>query len=364
MEASCPGLVLHFLLYAGDLSRQVFFAVAAEVDLDHPEEFLAQAAERAPDVLADLVHLDPHAQIGALILLKPRRVIEVLFGSCPVGYLGLLSRFGSGPIYGKETYKLAFGLFAEHRHRHRAKVLGQIEGQLRAEHVAVVAGLDDVLVHPRLLERARPDEVAALNTFARIIPDLCGATPQEVKASLDVLPAGVRGVRIGEWAQGWLGRQVRPPFEPPIPETDPDLKLRLGADLISLGRRFRNCASQRQSFSFVGERLIYECTRPGEAAVLELLRLTSGTKTYWVCEDLLASRNRRVTPALAAAVREKLDEYGILYQSLVPLPAGEQALHNLLDHHVRPAWDENFVADQEVGDAALERLLDDLEEAA
>ncbi len=364
LEAAEPHLILK-VLHASNICRQTFFLASVEIDLDRPELFLARVAERAPDILVHVDHLDPHAQVArALILLKPRRLVESLYGCCPDGFLGLIARLGHSPLYGNETYRLAFELYADARHRRRAKVLGQLAGQVTPEHVIVAAGLDDVLVHRSVVARARASEVEALNTFAAMITDLCAATPETIRESLDALPVAGRGARITEWAQGWLGRQVRTPFEPPIPATDPDLKLRLGADLISLGRRFRNCASQRQSYSFVGERLIYEWTRPGEAAVLELLRLTSGTKTYWVCEDLLAPRNRRVKPALADAIRAKLDQHDILYQSLVPLPAGEQALHKLLNHHVRPAWDEHLDVDGGEAvedDADLDRMLCELE---
>ena len=69
----------------------------------------------------------------ALILMKPRRVIEALFGSCPDGYLGLLARLGCDPQYGKETYRAAFDLFADPRNRRRAKVLGQLPGRITAD---------------------------------------------------------------------------------------------------------------------------------------------------------------------------------------------------------------------------------------
>lgn len=82
LEASSPHFILR-LLQASNLNRQVFFA-AAEIDLDHPHVFLAQIKERAPDVLVDLGHVDPLAQIArALILLKPRRTLECLYGECP-----------------------------------------------------------------------------------------------------------------------------------------------------------------------------------------------------------------------------------------------------------------------------------------
>ncbi len=362
LEASSPHFLLR-LLYASNLSRQAFFAFAAEIDLDHPDDFLDRLGMHAPDALAD-PGLDPLARVArALVLLKPKRVLEVLFGECPDGLLGLFARFGSGPLYGAETYRLAFELFSKPEHRKRAKVLGQFPGQIRPEHVTVVASLDDVLVHRAVLERVRRGEVAALNNFARMIVDLCDATPALIRESLDQLAVGTRGCKMTEWAEGWLGRQVRLPFDRPIPASDPDMNLRLGRELDDLGRRLRNCAAQRKSFTFLGERLIYEVVKPGEPAVLELLRLTSGDQTHWVCEDLRARRNRRVSPETAAWVQRKLDQYGIFYQSVAHPSAEMQALHRLVDHTTAFAWDrQREAADDEGDDTDLDALLDHLEQ--
>lgn len=361
LEASLPHFLLH-LYYANSLRRQNFFAFSTEIDLDHPEDFLRRIEMQAPDVLADIGHLDPLAQVArALVLLKPKRVLEVLFGECPDGLLGVFSRFGSQPVYGPETYRLAFELFSDPRHRHRAKVLGQLPGQIRPEHVTVAASLDERLLHRSVLERCHPREVAALNRFVEMIVDLCGATPELIRESLDQLVVGTRGCKMTEWAESWMARQVHLPFAAPIPSNDPDLKLCLGAELDSLGRRFRNCAAQRKSFTFLGERLIFEVVKPGEPAVLELLRLTTGEQAKWVCEDMRGPRNRRVSPEMAAWVQSKLDQYGIFYQSVAPPTADEQALHRLVDHTTAFVWDrQREAADGGEGDADLDALLDDL----
>lgn len=363
LEAASPHFLLK-LMYSSALVRQTFFVAASEALLDRPNDFLDRVAQYAPDVLHGLEHLDPIAQVArALILMKPRRVIEALFGSCPDGYLGLLARLGCDPQYGREMYRVAFGLFADPRNRHRAKVLGQLPGRITAEHIAVVAGLDEVLVHRAVVEKAKPAEVQALNRFVTLIADLCNATPETIKYSIGKLNVGTKGVGMDEWARGWLGRQVRLPFDPPIPASDPDFKLCLGVELISLGRRLRNCAGQRQSYTFLGERLIYEWVRPGETAVLELLRLTSGGETTWVCEDLLGRANRRVSPELAASVQAKLDQHGILYQSLTRPSVEKLAMHKLLDHTAPFAWDRPAEAgEEEDNDPEITRLLDALEQ--
>jgi hypothetical protein len=362
LDASVPHTILRLIQARSHLSRQVFFAAAAEIDLVRPEAFLAQIEVRAADVLADFHGLGPDARIArALAMMTPRTTIECVFGTCPDGLLGLFERFGSQPLYGPETYRLAFELFSRPEHRRRAKVLRQLPGQIRPEHITVIASLDDVLVHRAVLERVRRDEVRALNSFARMIVDLCGATPELVRESLDRLPLGGTGVRMTEWAEGWLARQVRLPFDPPVPADDPDLRLRLGADLDSLGRRLRNCAANRKSYSFLGERLIYEVIGCGEPAVLELLRLTSAGEAKWVCEDLRRPRNRRVNPELAAMVQSKLDQHGILYQSVTRLSDEEQALHKLLDHTTAFAWDMRREAAVDVhGDDDIQRMLEEL----
>jgi hypothetical protein len=362
LEASQPQFILR-LLQAGRLSRQVFFAAAAEIDLDRPDVFLVQIKERAPDVLADFGHLDSLAQVArALILLKPRRVLETLYGSCPDGLLGLFERFGSQPLYPPETYRVAFELFSDPCHRHRAKVLGQIPGQIRSEHVTVVASLNDVLVHRAVLERVRRGEVAALNAFVQMIADRCDATPELIRESLAVLAVGTTGVRIDEWVQGWLARQVRIAVDPPIPADDPTLRLRVGGEMVSLGRRLRNCAGQRMGGSFAGDRLIYEFCGDGEEAVIELERLTSGSEVRWLLAGAFRARNRRVSVPVAEAIRAKLDQFSILYEPLMLRQSAEKDLHDLIDYQVRPAWDENFDTANDAEEDALDRLLDELDD--
>lgn len=364
LEAANPHFLLR-ILHGSSLTRQCFFMLAAEIDLRHPEAFLDRIAEHAPDVLSDLNYLDVHVRLArAVILLKPRRLIQTMFGTCPEGFPGLLARLGPDPLYPSKIYRQAFELFADRRHRRRAKVLQQLVGLVQADHISVVSQLDDVLVHVRVLERAQHREVAALNAFAETIVDLCNATPATITESLDALPVAGTGANMSDWVQAWIARQVRFNVEPPIPSNDPDFRLFIGDELRALGRRYRNCASQRQPHTFLGDRLVYEWTRPGQPAVLELLRVTSGTETRWVCKDLLTARNRRVSSEVAAAVQAKLAQHGILLTSLTRLPADKQALHDLLDHNPnRPIWDEQFIADQEAaGDTDFARMLDELEQ--
>ena len=109
--------------------------------------------------------------------------------------------------------------------------------------------------------------------------------------------------------------------------------------------------------------MIYEWVGSGEPAVLELLRLTSAGDAKWVCEDLRGPRNRQVSPELATVIQSRLDDYGILYQSLTHASDKEQALHKLLDHTTPFAWDmRRGEADDADGDADIDRMLDELEQ--
>lgn len=360
LETHLPHLVLS-QLFAADRPRQIFAAAAAEIDLDNPEVFLRRIQECAPGVFAASRHLDPLAQIArALIQMKPARTLQALYGSCPAGLVGLLARVGGAPFHRKELYRIAFELYARPENRKRAKALGQLQGLVRPEHILMASELDDVLVHRAVLERAKPLEVAGLNAFVRLLPALCDASYDDIRDSLDQLPANVRGVKIGEWAQTWLKRQVRLPVPVPIPADDPDLKVRFGAEQESLGRRFRNCAGSLLSFSFLGERVLVEWVREGDEAVADLALVRAGADYRWQCETLFRPRNRRVSATVAGAIRQRFDELGILYR-INPLSSDDQpGVHALLDHFPSIMFVERHALPRG-DDQDVERLLDELE---
>jgi hypothetical protein len=360
LEAHHPHFLMRYMT-ATSLARQSFFSAVAELDLDQPDAFLLKIQQHAPAVFAESSHLDPLAQIArALIQMKPRKVLEVIFGRCPDGLAGLLARVGPTPFYRKDLYRTAFELCAKPQNRQRLKALGQLQGLVRPEQILMASELDDVLVHRAVLERARPVEVASLNAFARLLPRLCDASDNDIRESLDQLPSNVRGVAIGEWAQSWLKRQVRLPVPVPIPANDPDFQVRIGADQEGLGRRFRNCAGSLLSFAFTGERVLVEWVREGEEAVIDLALVRTGSEYRWQCENLSRPRNRRVSATVARAIRERFDQFGILYR-FNPMPCDEQqGIAALLDHSLSATFvDQRALANAD--DEHVERLLDDLE---
>ena len=361
LEAACPHFLLR-LLFASTLARNAFFAVAAELDLIRPEAFLAQIERHAPAVFAENNHLDPTAQIArALIQLPPRKVLETLYGECPAGLPGLLSRIGHAPLDDPKAYRIAFELFAQPEKSQRAKALSQLPGLVRAEHIVMAAELDDVLCHRAVLERAKAEEVASLNAFVKMLPALCDASLSDIRDSLDQLSSPVRGVEIGAWAQSWMKRQVRLLVPLAIADDDPDLKVCIGSEQSSLGRRHRNCAANLLASTFLGQRVLVEWIRTGQDAVIELVLVKTGGEYRWQCEQVVSPRNRRVKHHIAMAIRQRLDEIGVLYRTS-PMAADQHGVQVLLDHYGNLTFaDRPAAADSGENDADIERLLDELQ---
>src|SRR3954468_19498165 len=96
IDTHCPSLLNH-ILTASDCKRQVIFGTLAYLRLASPNDLAARLRKIAP---ADcLTTLNPLAQIGrALIVSKPREIIEAVFGSVPDGLMGVLKRLGHQPF--------------------------------------------------------------------------------------------------------------------------------------------------------------------------------------------------------------------------------------------------------------------------
>ena len=75
--------------------------------------------------------LDPLAHTArALVVSKPRQIIQALFGAVPDGLLGALARLGPQPLSDPSLYRELFALFAHPMHRARANLLRQASGKL------------------------------------------------------------------------------------------------------------------------------------------------------------------------------------------------------------------------------------------
>jgi hypothetical protein len=96
LDQHCANFLNHLLL-ASDLKRQVVFSTFSNFQPNAPEPLAARFRKIAPAEC--LTTLDPLAQIGrALIVSKPREIMEAVFGSVPDGLLGVMKRLGSQPF--------------------------------------------------------------------------------------------------------------------------------------------------------------------------------------------------------------------------------------------------------------------------
>ena len=82
------------------------------------------------------------AQIArALTGLRARQIAKGVYGTLPDGFLGLLARLGADPLPDPADYRLAFDLFNDPANKARAKLLRQVEGQIKPTKIRVVASL-------------------------------------------------------------------------------------------------------------------------------------------------------------------------------------------------------------------------------
>ena len=243
LDAAYPGYLNH-VLHAHALKRSAHFAAYPEIDFSQPEILATRLRALMPSVCEASV--DPVAQIvRALMLLPPRTILSGLYGSVPDGLLGLLSRLGFEPLSDRSDYRLAFSLFADPMHKARAKLLRQIEGQIASAKIQIAARLDPALLHRSVLDRLYDVEQvevlhAALTLIRAAVP---GVNDEVLRRSLHGLSPSDHD--LSEWIARWLRRMERVPITPPIPPGDAELRLLHGADMVELGRRFRNCAADR-----------------------------------------------------------------------------------------------------------------------
>jgi hypothetical protein len=339
---------LNRLLYASDLRRAAIFAALAEIAFDGTAEVVARIHRHAPDVCHR--DLDIDAQIArALLRLRARAIVQALFGDVPDGFLGLLARLGADPLPARGQYRLAYDLFADPRHRARARLLRQTPGRITPNHIEIAARLDAVLLHRKAFERVQdPEQIETLHAALALVRALVPqANDEALHRSLDGVRSSHRD--LGHWVERWLWRMTRLPIALPIPADDPDLRVLDGPGMVALGRRFRNCARDRLGHIATGLRCYLEWIGDGGPAVIELRCLSAG---YLVVEDLRGPQNRDVDFAVSERIRAKLARFGVLGYAGAGHTVTGSALMGLLGvWHVEPGVPEPFLADL-LGEAA------------
>jgi hypothetical protein len=198
IDTHCPSLINH-ILSATDCKRQVIFATLADLRLS-PDDLAARLRRIAP---ADcLTALNPLAQIGrAVIVSKPRQIIEAVFGSVPDGLIGVLKRLGHQPFACPLTYRLLFDLMGMREHRARAKALTQVAGLITEDAIRIVADLDEPWLRPEIVCRMRSrqeldhfkDAVELIRWVARKLRTKSLRPPSRISRHAPPRPSGQAG---------------------------------------------------------------------------------------------------------------------------------------------------------------------------
>lgn len=322
LDAACPNFLAR-VAYASNVKRQAIYAAIAAM--------MAGGGDALGEVLAaatGIVSPGSFAQIARpLTTLKARGIVRAVFGDVPDGLLGTLARLGPDPVERPTLYRDLFEVFAEPRHRARAKMLRQTFRMVNESKVEVALRLDPIFLHQPVYDSIKLHEVdslhAALNLIRATVSD---ATDENLRHSVTQITPETS---IKGWVLSWLRRQDRMLADPPI-LNDPEL-VRIGTtDLAVTGRRMRNCLADKVLRAVVGRNAYYQWL-PEPGAAVELTRLSDGR---WMVTEVRCTHNISPDPKTAAAICRKLHAYGVVTIDW-PFPTSTtRAIASLLD-----AWD-------------------------
>ncbi|MFL4991781.1 MAG: hypothetical protein ACJ8DV_10875 [Microvirga sp.] len=316
IDTHCPSLINH-VLTASDCKRQVIFATLADLRLTTPDKLAADLRDIAPTDC--LTTLDPLAQIGrALIVSKPRQIIEAVFGFVPEGLLGVMKRIGSQPFACPLTYRLLHDLMSRREHRARAKALVQVAGLITEDAIRIIADLDGPWLSPAVICRIRSrQELDAFIDAVELIRWVCPkVSDEELAASFENLSPRASA---SEWASRWLSRATAFLAIPPVPD-DPEFRLLdSGNAMEQVGRDLQNCLRDKIISCALGRQAFVLHT--SSSAVIELVRLRDGGNDAWALERLHGSGHAPVSSETVRTMVEKLSAVGILIPARFTEPA-------------------------------------------
>lgn len=323
LDCACPGL-LALTFRFGVQRRQALFLMLAAVREDGISEIADRLRHR--ELPPDFRDLEDAALLGRAVvhLRRPRDLVRAVLGA-PDGLLGALARLGPDPLEEPDLYRELHHLFASATpaDRRRAKILGQIQGDLAGGQIAVVSRLDPLLLHPAIVSKIHDVEhVAELHHALAYIRSYCsGATEAGIRASLGLLRPEDSRVDL---VRAWSKRFDLLPYDLDT-SSDPTLVvLASAAAMNDAARRYRNCLASRISDVFLGTHLFAEYQPIGRSepgVIAELRRIERG----FFLEGLYGVGNTRVRADRANLVRRKLAACGVAL--LDHAPASPEMMH-------------------------------------
>jgi hypothetical protein len=310
LDQACPGLLAESFRF-GRQRRQALFlvlALAKILGIDKVADHL-----RSAEGLSEFASAAPTTIFVQAVLRfrRPRDLVRAVLVGPPVGLLGTLARLGDDPIGEPRDYYECARLFMskDPADRRRAKILGQISGDLVGPQLEIVGKLDPILLHPALVAKLHDlDHVEEVHQALAYTRTYCTwASDDAIRASLGRLrPEDSRGTLIKSWAN----RFDRLPHELDT-RGDPTLVVLATAGMMAAaGKKYRNCLKSKVSEAFLGSTLFVEY-RPSDAhepgAIAVLRRIDAG----FFLEGLFAAENRRVRADRAGLIRRKLMACGV-----------------------------------------------------
>lgn len=325
VDASTPGYFAASCRW-GSARRQVAYLVLARL-IDGNVTVLARLLDGA--LLERGVAVDagtePRVIVGrALLTLRPRKVLRVLLGGFPApGLFGTLAKLGPDPLADPGAYAEIVDLVAsdEVDARARVRVLTQHRGSLTIGQIRALAVLDPEMVHRAVVPHIRdPESARTFNDAVTYLRRCCsGATPEALRASLDVWPAR-RDIK--HWVRRWADRFDRPPGLDDLARAlagRPSLKLlATGAALVAAERRYRRGLYDMAPEVLVGRHAYveYRPTVPGGRVLVAVLRWSEhGYVLDWIHRP---DHHLGHDPG-HAALQQHLRGAGVIVKSRVPV---------------------------------------------
>ena len=253
-----------------------------------------------------------------LRLRRPRDLVRAIIAGPPPGLLGALGRLGANPCAPRIYHELArVHLSKGPNDRRRAKVLGQIKGDLCGDQIEILSKLDPILLHPSLVSKLyEVGQVDDIHHGLRLVRSYCsGASDGALRASLKHLR---RDAHRTDLIKAWANRFDKLPHHLDVGDDPTLIVLSSAAMMADAGRRYRNCLKSKIYEAFLGITLFveYRSAQNGEpGAIAELRRINTG----FLLQGLFAADNRRLKADRADLIRRKLMSCGVAVLDHAPL---------------------------------------------
>ncbi|MFC5483407.1 hypothetical protein [Microvirga aerilata] len=243
------------------------------------------------------------AVIGRMLVMgRVRDIVSALHG--PVqGLLGALNRLGGDPLP-QTAYRSLVHLLTAPEHKTRAKALQQLD-KIDLSTLSALRWLHPSFVHTDFVRRFRSvEKVEQFNAAIELIHEVAPhVTDEELAESIKALGPSSD---LGSWVKRWLAKGVFPVAQE-IADDAEWTGLRSAEAMHDAAVRFSNCLRTKVPLVALG-RSFYLEYRPAPV-VIELAGLSQGK---WLAEGLYGPKNGPVDPDAVRAIRQKLEQAGIL----------------------------------------------------